>query len=855
MRRLAPLPLLLLLLAPEAAGAATVLDTRVTCAPVTVYAPAAGRLDVSVAGSGDWDVELRDAAGRVVAAGASPDGREVASGIVERAGALTLKACGGTGRADVVVTHAEVERGPALKLVNVATPTRADKDRLVALGLDMTEHGGPKSLGVVLHGDDDAAALRDAGFAFEAVEAAPADPAASAVGVLPSGRTSYRTLAGYESEMKALAAANPSFVRLFTLPYRTYEGREVLGLEIAADVAAQDGRPAFLNMGVHHAREWPAGELTMEWAYELINGYKAGAPRATAIVERSRNLVVPIVNPDGFNASRSVGPANGRDETIADTVYILTAPGEYRRKNCRLGDTQTALCPISLGLAENGVDPNRNYGQFWGGPGSDANPLTQTYRGPAPFSEPETRNIKALVSRHQVTTLITNHTTAGLVLRAPGLAAQGDPVDEHRGYKQLGDDMARHNGYFSQKSFELYDTTGTTEDWSYNATGGFGFTFELYCGAPNHETGDCDAPAFHPRFATMAKEWDGTSAQADHGGFDGQGNREAYYLAAESTLDEARHSVLEGSAPAGTTLRLTKAFTTAAFDPAITTDDKLETTLEVGTAGTFRWHVNPSTRPIVEKAGGTESYTLTCERDGAMLATREVVVARGAVLRVDPCPPGETAATPGEAVAPAPEPATAACAAPASGGAGSGPAGGGTAPAGSAPCAAPATGCTPAARGAAARPSGRGLELAAPATITRAPGGRVVARVQAGTWAGRVADGYYVVRSGSERIALRRHNGRFVRLADFERRPACDALTSFRLSGPVFDRRGLAISYRTARAAKVSVTVSRAGKVVKRFYASGSRGGTFRYRGAKRGEYRVKLSAGGVNATLVSRRL
>ena len=110
-------------------------------------------------------------------------------------------------------------------------------------------------------------------------------------------------------------------------------------------------------------------------------------------------------------------------------------------------------------------------------------------------------------------TLITNHTTAGLVLRAPGLAAVGEPVDEDRGYKALGDAMAKQNGYFSQKGFELYDTTGTTEDWSYNATGGFGFTFEIYCGAPNYATGDCDDPAFHPLYATMIKEWDGTSTR------------------------------------------------------------------------------------------------------------------------------------------------------------------------------------------------------------------------------------------------------------------------------------------------------------------------------------------------------
>ncbi len=215
-------------------------------------------------------------------------------------------------------------------------------------------------------------------------------------------------------------------------------------------------------------------------------------------------------------------------------------------------------------------------------------------------------------------TLITNHTTAGLVLRAPGLAALGDPVDENRGYKALGDDMAKHNGYFSQKGWELYDTTGTTEDWSYNNTGGFGFTFEIYCGAPNYTTGDCDDPAFHPLHDTMVKEWTGENPQADHSlpgapdaGFDGQGNREAYYIAAESTLNEQRHSVLEGSGPPGATLRLTKAFKTETFpqppdDQPLLVDDKLETVYDIGSDGRVRWHVNPSTRPIVAKETGVQ---------------------------------------------------------------------------------------------------------------------------------------------------------------------------------------------------------------------------------------------------------
>ena len=203
------------------------------------------------------------------------------------------------------------------------------------------------------------------------------------------------------------------------------------------------------------------------------------------------------------------------------------------------------------------------------------------------------------------------------MLRAPGLAALGDPVDENRGYKALGDDMAKHNGYFSQKGFELYDTTGTTEDWSYNATGGFGFTFEIYCGAPNYDDRRLRRPGLPPALRDDGQGVDRREPAgqphrdpgAPNAGFDGKGNREAYYIAAESTLNEQRHSVLEGSAPAGATLRLTKTFKTETFpqppdDKPLLVDDKLETVYDVGSDGRVRWHVNPSTRPIVAKATG-----------------------------------------------------------------------------------------------------------------------------------------------------------------------------------------------------------------------------------------------------------
>lgn len=146
--------------------------------------------------------------------------------------------------------------------------------------------------------------------------------------------------------------------------------------------------------------------------------------------------------------------------------------------------------------------------------------------------------------------------------------------------KRLGDRMAQQNGYKSQHSWELYDTTGTTEDWSYNATGGFGYTFEI---GPDE---------FHPPYPEVIDEYLGAGAYA------GKGNREAYLIALENAVDTAAHSVITGGAPAGATLRITKSFGTPTWEGTI--GDRLDSTMVVGPDGRFNWHVNPSTRPVVQ---------------------------------------------------------------------------------------------------------------------------------------------------------------------------------------------------------------------------------------------------------------
>ena len=344
-----------------------------------------------------------------------------------------------------------------------------------------------------------------------------------------------------------------------------------------------------------------------------------------------------------------------------DTVETanLLVPFEYQRKNCRVNNTSgtdpnegDCTQQPATGLAQFGVDPNRNYGGFWGGPGAspdgEAPPggdFAQDYRGNGPFSEPETRNIRDLVSKRHVVTLITNHTFSNLVLRPPGIQVQGPPPDEPL-YKALGDSMAAENGYISQKSYELYDTTGSTEDWSHYATGGLGYTFEI------------GLTGFHPPFDQTVAEYDGTSEASGAG----RGNREAYFKALESTSAVSRHSRISGKAPPDAVLRLKKTFKTSTSPiidgagvegKAILFDDTLNTLMDVPSSGRFSWDINPPRarswpRPrVAQRAGGRATRAASAKPRRPPPAPPTPPTLRVTRTTASPCRPGPASTTPG----------------------------------------------------------------------------------------------------------------------------------------------------------------------------------------------------------------
>ena len=140
----------------------------------------------------------------------------------------------------------------------------------------------------------------------------------------------------------------------------------------------------------------------------------------------------------------------------------------------------------------------------------------------------------------------------------------------------------------------------------------------------------------------------------------------------------------------------------------------------------------------------------------------------------------------------------------------------------------------------------------------------------------RVGTGYYFVRytmlRGGKRIdvrrkVLRRAGGRFSTRPDYYRRDTCDLLNKFKLERPVFGGprlNTLKAAYRLSSNARVTVTILKGSKVVKR-YAAANRVARRTYRitlparRRARGDYRVRLQAtsGGktLTSTLTSRRL
>jgi carboxypeptidase T len=296
----------------------------------------------------------------------------------------------------------------------------------------------------------------------------------------PSRDAAYHNYAEMVANVNALVARYPAITSKRVLG-KTYEGRDIVAVKISDNVGTDEAEPEVLYDANHHARE----HMTVEMALYLLHLYADNYASDTRIrnVVNSREIwIVPSVNPDG-------------------SEYDV-ATGSYRswRKNRQ---------PNS-GSSYVGTDLNRNYGYRWGCcGGSSGSTSSDTYRGTAAFSAPETRVIRDFVNSRvvggvqQIKAAIDFHSYSELVLWPFGHTTAdtgtGMSADQNNTFATLGRQMAATNGYRPQQSSDLYITDGDSLDWLWGTHKIFAYTFELY---PTSSSGG----GFYPPASVITRE-------------------------------------------------------------------------------------------------------------------------------------------------------------------------------------------------------------------------------------------------------------------------------------------------------------------------------------------------------------
>lgn len=271
----------------------------------------------------------------------------------------------------------------------------------------------------------------------------------------PPGDEAYHTYTELTEVLRQTVSDHGDIVKLTSIG-KSYEGRDLHLITISGNVEVDEDEPEVLFTCNQHAREHLTTEMCLRIIQRFTDEYGQD-PTVTELVDTREIHVIPTVNPDGAE-------------------YDIEG-GRYRgwRKN-RQG---------------NGTDLNRNWGYQWGCcGGSSGSPSSDTYRGPEPFSAPETAAVAEFVDSRvvsgtqQITAHIDFHSYSELVLWPFGYTysdtTERMTPEQAKRFQDVGARLAASNGYTPQQSSDLYITDGSINDWMWAEHGILSFTFEMY---------------------------------------------------------------------------------------------------------------------------------------------------------------------------------------------------------------------------------------------------------------------------------------------------------------------------------------------------------------------------------------
>ncbi|PIO63621.1 shTK domain protein, partial [Teladorsagia circumcincta] len=196
--------------------------------------------------------------------------------------------------------------------------------------------------------------------------------------------------------------------------------------------------------------------------FQLTSRYDTD-PTIKSLLEEITFVIVPCVNPDGYEFTRS-----------STNPHIRLWRKNRSQMQCRKDSWGRNRCC-------RGVDLNRNFDFHFKESGSSDDPCSEIYQGTGAFSEPETKAIRdAILSRRyrgRVDAFITLHTYSQIWIHPYGHRKDSYPGDIQELY-DVGKKAARAlEKVYGTKyvvgsgADTLYPASGGSEDWAKHAGG------------------------------------------------------------------------------------------------------------------------------------------------------------------------------------------------------------------------------------------------------------------------------------------------------------------------------------------------------------------------------------------------
>jgi carboxypeptidase T len=252
------------------------------------------------------------------------------------------------------------------------------------------------------------------------------------------------TLSEVIAKLDTLRLLYPNLISAKSSIGTSVEGRPIYMVKISDNPDINENEPQVLYTGMHHARE-PVSMMQMFYfMYYLLENYDTD-PSVKFLVDNRELYFIPVVNPDGYEWNRTQSPAGG---------------GMWRKNRKNNGDGTF------------GVDLNRNYGPmaYWNSPlgGSSTSPSSDTYRGTAPFSEPELVALRDFIGTKNFKNVLNYHTYSNLLIYPYGALQKETP--DSMIFREFAADMTVYNNYTYGTDLQTvnYSTRGNSDDYMYD---------------------------------------------------------------------------------------------------------------------------------------------------------------------------------------------------------------------------------------------------------------------------------------------------------------------------------------------------------------------------------------------------